>query len=192
MLHPPVPVRMPKQGGQQRNTCEGSPTPAKGQKKQWFIRFKGHNSKLVMEKLHVKQKGEKGKRRWSKNGVQNRKQSAINAVFENPAMLTSCRDNGDIIVQCKPVLVHHYFLNQCGIVYFIKFCTKYVQRIHSSRPTSWYDTAQRHYEYSQTLMGVVLPLQQFQMIQQQHGLLAAVNCSPIPALLQWKNITNTQ
>ena len=53
-------------------------------------------------------------------------------------------------------------------------------------------TAQRHYEYSKTLMGVVLPLQQFQMIQQQHGLLAAVNCSPIPALLQWKNITNRQ
>jgi len=61
---------MPKQGGQQRNTCEGSPTPAKGQQKQWFIRFKGHNSKLVMEKLQVKWKGEKGKRRrWSKNGV---------------------------------------------------------------------------------------------------------------------------
>ena len=80
MLHLPVPVRVPKEGRQQRNTCEGSPTPAKGQQEQWLIGFKCHNSKLVMEKLQVKLKEAEEK----EVGTYKRK-SLINVVSANQA-----------------------------------------------------------------------------------------------------------
>ena len=103
MLHLPVPVRVPKEGRQQRNTCEGSPTPAKGQQEQWLIGFKCHNSKLVMEKLHVKLKEaeEKEVGTYKRKRAQKRNKSLINVVSANQAQWWALySDTSDFNTQC--------------------------------------------------------------------------------------------